>query len=595
MTQSRDSLEVLENLGPQIVFGFDLQGQCTFSVGRGLAALGLKPGELQGQNLLEYYAKHPSVVAALERARSGEAFRAEDTMHGRLLWTSYEPIHGADGALESVVGATTDATEFVQARADVSRFKALADGSPDFVAVADTKGRLTYTNPRVSALDLSFGDADLLAAVVEMLGESRATELVGLLASGSRWSGDLEMRLPSGDVVVHAHLFPLYDADGAARLGTGWIAQDITALRESETTLQATNADLKQFQALVEASSDFIAIAGMDAGIRYLNPAARNLAGVPPGLDVSTTVISDYLTPEAVVQSEQVEQPAVLATGRWAGESTLCRADNTVVPVEVVSFIVPDPDTGRPMALATVQRDITERLAATAAQEEFVALVAHELRTPLASVKGYVEIASESQHDLARLSAHLQVASRNIVRMERLVEQILRVAGEDRHHPDRRHSLDLVGVVEQAVESARPGIEGAGLRFEFRTCPPIMVALDETFVEVIDNLISNAAKYTPSGGQIVVSVDRVDDDAVLTITDTGSGIPLDERERIFDKFVRGDRVGRQSIPGLGLGLFITRAIVQSHDGDIRAHERPGGGAKFVVRLPVAPDRRITPH
>ena len=314
---------------------------------------------------------------------------------------------------------------------------------------------------------------------------------------------------------------------GSRKLGTGWIAQDITELRASEERLQAANADLKQFRALVEASSDFIAIAGLDGRIRYVNPAGRALVGLSPDVDVTSTTIRDYLTPEGIERSERIEQPAVVEHGRWHGESTLKRAYGPPVPVEISSFLVPDPETGEPFALATVQHDITARLAASQAHEEFVTLVAHELRTPLTSVRGYVEIAGESlesQADPARLSAHLQVAARNIARMERLVEQILRVAGEDKHHPAPGRPVDLVSVVEQAVESARPGVEGAGLRLALVTGPPVPVALDETFVEVVDNLVSNAAKYTPAGGEIGVSVTHEDDVAVLTVTDDGPGI-----------------------------------------------------------------------
>ncbi len=484
---------------------------------------------------------------------------------------------------------TTDLTDHVQAREDLSRFRALADDSPNFVAIADTEGQITYVNPRITELNLSLAVDDLWSTVSEMVSADRATELIDRLASGERWSEDLELRLPSGDIVVRGQLFPLYDTDGVRRLGTGWIAQDITELRAAAATLQAANTDLKQFRALVEASSDFIAIAGMDAGIRYLNPAARTLAGLAPEVDVATTVISDYLTPEGVIQSEEVEQPAVLEHGSWTGESTLRRADDSSIPVEIVSFIVPDPETGEPLALATVQRDITERRAAESAQEDFVALVAHELRTPLASVKGYVEIVGEAlaaRPDATQISTHLDVASRNIVRIERLVEKILRVAGEKRQPGDHRQTLDLVGVVEQAIESARPSVESAGLSLDLTTCPPIVMTLDETFTEVIDNLVSNAAKYTPAGGRIEVSITREGDDAVLSVTDTGSGIPAEERSTIFDKFVRGDLAEHQSIPGLGLGLFITKAIVESHDGEISVYEGPGGGTRFVIRVPM---------
>lgn len=585
----KQALDDFAHLGPQMIFGVDPQGRCTFSVGPGLQALGLEPGQLVGANLFDVYVDYPSILTDLRRATAGETFSTQGTVNGRLLWTSYHPVHSADGTVENSVGVTTDLTEHRATLEDLSRFRALADDSPDYVAIADREGRITYVNPRIAALDLSLSETELWSTVSGIVKGDRAEEIIGRSAIGERWSEVLELHLPTGDITVRAQLFPLYDTDGDRRLGTGWIAQDITELRESAATLQEANYDLKQFRALVEASSDFIAIAGMDARIRYLNPAARTLAGVPPEVDVSTTMISDYLTPEGVEQSEEVEQPAVMEHGRWTGESTLRRADDTAIPVEIVSFLVPDPETGVPLALATVQRDITERRHAQAAQEDFVALVAHELRTPLASVKGYVEIVTESlatHPDTAQSRAHLDVVSRNIQRIERLVEQILRVAGEKRLPPDERQPRDLVSMVEQAVESARPAVEGAGLSVVLDTCPPIVMTLDETLTEVVDNLVSNAVKYTPAGGQIGVSVARDEDVAVLSVTDTGPGISPSERDSIFKKFVRGDVAQHQTIPGVGLGLFITRTIVESHHGEISVFEGPGGGTRFVVRLPL---------
>ena len=585
MVQSADDIA---GLGPQMIFGMDTQGRCTLSVGQGLQAQGLKPGELVGQDLFAVYSG-PDDLEVLRRALAGESFTVQSTQNGRLLRTSFEPVHDADGVLEGVVGVATDLTEHLRTREDLSKFKSLAEDSQDFIAIADEDGTVSYLNPRLAALGLSVANEDLWPAVTEVVGASLAAELSAHVDGGTRWSGDLVMRLPSGDLVLRAQLFPLYDAEGSRKLGTGWIAQDITELRASEERLQTANADLKQFRALVEASSDFIAIAGLDGRVRYVNPAGRALVGLAPEVDVTTTTIRDYLTPDGIERSERIEQPAVIEHGRWHGESTLKRASGPPVPVEISSFLVPDPESGEPFALATVQHDITARLAAAQAHEEFVTLVAHELRTPLTSVRGYVEIAGESlesQADPVKLSAHLQVAARNIARMERLVEQILRVAGENKHHAAQDRPVDLVRVVEQAVESARPGVEGAGLGLVLVTDPPVPVTLDETFVEVVDNLVSNAAKYTPAGGEIGVSVSREDDDAVLTVSDTGPGIPPGDREMIFEKFGRGSRDG-QSIPGLGLGLFITRAIVRSHDGEIAVDERPGGGTRFVVRLPLA--------
>ena len=577
------------HLGPQVIFGMDADGRCTLSVGPGLKAQGLEQGELVGQDLYAVYPS-PGYAEVLDRARAGESFTTERVMNGRTLWTTFQPVHGADGGFEGSVGVSTDVTDHLRTRDDLIKFKALADDSQDLIAIGDPDGHPVYLNPRLRVMDLPLSEEDPWGSVRALLGDVTSEEVRTALATGGRWSGDVVLPLPEGDMVVHAQSFPLLAPDGEGQLGIAWIAQDITDLRASARALRATNADLMQFRALVETSRDFIAIAGLDGGVHYVNPAGRAMVGMASEADVTTTTISDYLTPDGLARSERFEQPAVIEHGHWEGESTLKRIGGTPVPVEISSFLMSDPETGEPYALATVQHDITKRLTAQRAHEEFITLVAHELRTPLTSVKGYVEIATESlevESDPASAAAHLEVAARNIGRMERLVAQILRIAGEDSPRPDLRSPADLTRVVVEAVESARPGVEGAGLELRLLTGPSMLVRLDEEFIEVVDNLVSNAAKYTPPGGVVEVSLTQEDDFAVVRVTDTGPGIPAAERELIFQKFVRGRVL--ESIPGLGLGLFITRAIVRSHDGEITVDERPGGGARFVVRLPVVQD------
>jgi PAS domain S-box-containing protein len=140
--------------------------------------------------------------------------------------------------------------------------------------------------------------------------------------------------------------------------------------RESRREIRASEDERVKFQALVETSGDFIAIAGMDGRVSYLNPAGRRMIGMSPTRDVRRTTIIDYLTEDGVQASLEVEQPAVVAHGHWEGESTLKHQETgEPIPVAISSFLMNHPDTGEPLALATVQRDITERLAQSRAVE----------------------------------------------------------------------------------------------------------------------------------------------------------------------------------------------------------------------------------
>jgi signal transduction histidine kinase len=214
-------------LGPQVIFGMDATGRCTLSVGRGLEGQGLRSGELVGRDLFALYGRDPSASDALHRALAGEVFTTEAVVNDRLLWTYYHPIVDGDGAVEGVLGVSTDVTEQVRAREDLIKFKALADESHDLIVLSDTEGRPTYANPRVAAAGVAITE-DLWETIAEQVTEETFEEIRAALGEGGRWSGDVPLRNVPQPMVVHVQGFPLHRSPGGEQLGNAWIAQDIT-------------------------------------------------------------------------------------------------------------------------------------------------------------------------------------------------------------------------------------------------------------------------------------------------------------------------------------------------------------------------------
>jgi signal transduction histidine kinase len=223
-------------------------------------------------------------------------------------------------------------------------------------------------------------------------------------------------------------------------------------------------------------------------------------------------------------------------------------------------------------------------------KDEFVALISHDLRTPLTSIIGYVELSLEDVEppldDERR--GYLQIVSRSSERLLRLVDDLLFVA---RLQAGRlileRSDLDLCTIAAQAAQEARPRAEAKQLELEFIGGSPVMIEGDKgRLFQLLDNLISNAIKFTPEGGRVEVRAVPADGLAVLEVSDTGIGLGPDEAELVFDRFFRSSRVVAQQVPGTGLGLFIARAIVVAHAGTIAASTREGGGTTFHVELPV---------
>jgi len=223
-------------------------------------------------------------------------------------------------------------------------------------------------------------------------------------------------------------------------------------------------------------------------------------------------------------------------------------------------------------------------------KDEFVALISHDLRTPLTSIIGYVELSLEDVppplDDERR--GYLQIVSRSSERLLRLVDDLLFVA---RLQAGRlileRSDLDLCTIAAQAAQEARPRAEAKQLELEFIGGSPVMIEGDKgRLFQLLDNLISNAIKFTPEGGRVEVRVAPSEGMAMLEVSDTGIGLGPDEAELVFDRFFRSSRVVAQQVPGTGLGLFIARAIVGAHAGTIAATTREGGGTTFHVELPA---------
>jgi len=231
-------------------------------------------------------------------------------------------------------------------------------------------------------------------------------------------------------------------------------------------------------------------------------------------------------------------------------------------------------------------------------RDEFVAVVSHELRTPLTSIIGYVELlADEDSGDLnEEQETYLEIVQRSTARLVELVGDLLLVAEAERGPLALDLAdLDLVELAAHAVEAARPTADARGIALTFDPGTPGAYAGDSTRIsQMLDNLISNAIKFTPQGGRVTVRVDRRGSEAVFEIADTGAGIADADRERLFDPFFRSREANARAVPGTGLGLTITKAIVDAHNGTIEVDAPPGGGTTFRVWLPIR-ERIATLH
>jgi signal transduction histidine kinase len=298
----------------------------------------------------------------------------------------------------------------------------------------------------------------------------------------------------------------------------------------------------------------------------------------PPG----ETVLNPGFS--ALVESARLGRPEVR---NW----TYVRADGSTLSVEVAVTRRVD-ETGATVGYLYVATDITQALEVSRLKDEFVGLISHELRTPLSSILGYLELMRDDEENPLsdEQVQYLGVAERNAHRLLRLVGDLLFTAqvGSSSFALDTA-VVDVAPVVLASVESARPSAGGAGVLL-VADIPETIALVDgdtQRIGQACDNLISNAIKFTPRGGRVTVSLRVAPAHVVITVVDTGMGIPEAEVDQLFARFFRASTATRAAVPGVGLGLSITKAIVIAHEGELDVTSEVGVGTSFILRLPLA--------
>ncbi len=318
-------------------------------------------------------------------------------------------------------------------------------------------------------------------------------------------------------------------------------------------------------------------------------------------------VFTDQHAADALEDEQQVIRTGKPVVGKVERETYSGRADAWVSTTKMPL----SDERGRIIGTFGISRDITAQVRAENAlaeqalqltdqnerlrelgrlKDEFIGLVSHELRTPLVSIIGYVELLRDEGTSGPNAASFAEVIDRNAQRLLRLVGDLLFLSRiQSGKMAMEFRSTDLASIAACAVEEMRPEAQRKHIDLALSASAVPSSAVDPTRIaQLLGNLISNAVKFTPDGGRVEVRLGAEGDQAVLAVADTGIGIPAADRERIFERFFRTKNATRQAVQGTGLGLTITKAIVDAHDGTITVDSQEGRGSTFKVYLPLRP-------
>lgn len=348
----------------------------------------------------------------------------------------------------------------------------------------------------------------------------------------------------------------------------------------------------RYFRALIEKSSDAIALIDVSATILYASPSTTKILGFTPQEIIGLPGLS-LVSPEDVKGTLSTLQSIQKHTGATAvREVRVKRKDGTIIWVEfTVQNLLNDPAVG---AVVVNYRDITDRKEAEANKDDFFTITTHQLRTPLSTIRWQLESMLSDTHTLPkRIQVKLQRIYASDLRMISQVNELLEtsrvVRGKVVYEPVKMEGISaIVNHIDEFKSSAQK--KAIVLTMETPKLKRVPLFIDPKLLSgVIQNILSNAIKYTASGGTITTAIHKEGKNLRVTITDTGIGIPKNEQHRLFSKFFRASNGSRYSSDGTGLGLFIAKSYITRWGGTLTIESptlKTGGGTNVHFTIPL---------
>jgi two-component system phosphate regulon sensor histidine kinase PhoR len=456
------------------------------------------------------------------------------------------------------------------------RYSDTVDADMVYVAVRASHPVVTYVR---LALPLTDVDAQLSAIWRATLGAVAASIplalLVSWLASASlarrvRAIARVAERYSAGDLTR-----PVYD-HGTDELGTVARALD-DSVQQLGGRIEELSRDRARMEAILGGMVEGVLVVDRQGRLQLVNRAAQQLLRVEPSA-------AGRLYQEVIRHPDITEQLTAALHGDESGghELTLARDPGRTLLTRAA------PVTGPSGGAVLVLHDITDLRRADQIRRDFVANVSHELRTPLTAIRGYVEALLDGPADAESTRKFLEIIARHSTRMERLVKDLLRLARLDaRQELLETARCDIKQIFSAVTADLAPSIEAKRQHIALDV-PPDARQVDgdpAKLHDIVRNLVENAVNYSPEDTEVRLGAAQANGSYMITVADSGPGIPAEDLTRVFERFYRVDK-SRSRPGGTGLGLAIVKHLVELHGGEAVASNRPEGGAIFTVKLPV---------
>ena len=556
---------------------------------------------------------HSWVSAKLRDAATGQSsgphetpwhiadINAEDTKR-RISWT-VRPLPGPDGEIQYLIVSGQDVTGQRQMEmallSSEARYREVVENSLGFVFTCTMDGRLTSMNSytaetlgyRVEAL---VGRA--LTEITDATGAVAIADSLRALETQEEWHGTLTLRRSDGvyrRIAVRSRRMQL-PSERPFVLNHG---MDVTEQYEAEEALRLAT---RQRELIIESAGDGIYGIDLEGNVTFINQAGAKALGYTAdqltGCDIHELV---HHAPAGGPAYTRTASPIFQALRRSEPirmrDEIFVRKDGVAIPVEYSAS--PILDDGEISGMVVAFQDVSERLRLEKMKDEFISTVSHELKTPLTSLRGSLGLILSGSLDKRPEKQHqmIEMAIANCDRLTRLVNDILDFDKiRTGQLPLNRESVDAANLLRRAADVGHAAAAQARIRFQVQTSPCTVLADEERALQVLNELVTNAIKFSPPDTVIRLAAEQISPatpdasaEVRFTVEDQGRGIPPEKLDTIFDRFQQGDSSDSRALGGTGLGLALCRSIVEQHGGRIWAESEVGHGSRFLFTLPTA--------
>ncbi|RZI86135.1 MAG: PAS domain S-box protein [Rubrivivax sp.] len=546
-------------------------------------------------------------ASTIQLKRNGQEIHVESAVS--LLKDSHGQVTGRLSVIRDVSERHRAEAEIRSANLKVAQrerqFSTLMETSPDIFARIDRQLRYLYVSPvieRYSGLPAAQypGKTHAEMGLPPDLSQSWDTALTEVFATARQSSLSFKLTTPADDErLLEARLIPELAEDGSV--------ESVLAITTDITERARMDAAFRESQARLQLTLDSAKIGDWALDLRT-GQAQHSLRHdqcfgyKEPIAEWSFEIFMAHVHPDDRAMVERLFKQSVSAVSDWHFECRVIWPDGSVHWIEAHGCVFKEDE--RPTRMLGIVSESTARKVAEQAlmeadrrKDEFLATLAHELRNPLAPIRNALEIMRLSKEAGTQEKARLMI-ERQMWQMVHLVDDLLDVSRITQGKVElRRERIDIATAIQNAIDTSRPLIDARHHELTVHLPPPstVFVFADITrLIQIVANLLNNAAKYTPEGGRITLVAQEVEREAVVSIQDTGIGIPVEMLPRVFDMFTQVDRALDRAQGGLGIGLALVKKLVEMHGGTVSANSPGhGGGSRFELRLPALASAQVS--